>query len=562
MATAEQATMRQLPAPLQGLNRLSAPRQAGLIIGLAGAAAIAIMATVWLWQPDYTLLYAGVADSERAEMAQALDAAGIRYELDRRTGDLLVPRSKIHDARMTLAAIGLPQSSERGYDLLDEDTGFGTSKLMESTRFRRALEGELARSITSIDAVHTARVHLAIPEPSVFVRQREQPSASVILSVYRGRRLADNQIAGIVHLVASSVPDLRAEQVSIVDQTGRLLTEGAEDDFSRMGDRHFAQNRRLEETLRSRILDMLVPLVGQEGVRAQVLADMDFSQMEETSERFQPADGRIRSEQISEQQRAGGMMGGVPGALTNQPPQPGVMDPDAMVNGDPVETPMTIDSSAIRNYELDRTVSHLRRMPGQLERLSIAVVLDHLEVVDDEGVVQRVPRDQEDLQRIERMVRQAVGFNEARGDTVEVTTASFRALERMDEIEPPTEPIWQQAWLWDAAGKLGALAALLLLFFMVFRPVHRSLTAQGLALRDEEREVREGEREGDQDESGQPRRALPGEKVADSPEQVEDMALKLRDESQERQLEAARELVREDPKRVARVMKSWIAENG
>lgn len=562
MATAEQATMRQLPAPLQGLNRLSAPRQAGLIIGLAGAAAIAIMATVWLWQPDYTLLYAGVADSERAEMAQALDAAGIRYELDRRTGDLLVPRSKIHDARMTLAAIGLPQSSERGYDLLDEDTGFGTSKLMESTRFRRALEGELARSITSIDAVHTARVHLAIPEPSVFVRQREQPSASVILSVYRGRRLADNQIAGIVHLVASSVPDLRAEQVSIVDQTGRLLTEGAEDDFSRMGDRHFAQNRRLEETLRSRILDMLVPLVGQEGVRAQVLADMDFSQMEETSERFQPADGRIRSEQISEQQRAGGMMGGVPGALTNQPPQPGVMDPDAMVNGDPVETPMTIDSSAIRNYELDRTVSHLRRMPGQLERLSIAVVLDHLEVVDDEGVVQRVPRDQEDLQRIERMVRQAVGFNEARGDTVEVTTASFRALERMDEIEPPTEPIWQQAWLWDAAGKLGALAALLLLFFMVFRPVHRSLTAQGLALRDEEREVREGERQGDQDESGQPRRALPGEKVADSPEQVEDMALKLRDESQERQLEAARELVREDPKRVARVMKSWIAENG
>lgn len=562
MATAEQATMRQLPAPLQGLNRLSAPRQAGLIIGLAGAAAIAIMATVWLWQPDYTLLYAGVADSERGEMAQALDAAGIRYELDRRTGDLLVPRSKIHDARMTLAAIGLPQSSERGYDLLDEDTGFGTSKLMESTRFRRALEGELARSIISIDAVHTARVHLAIPEPSVFVRQREEPSASVILSVYRGRRLGDNQIAGIVHLVASSVPDLKAEQVSIVDQTGRLLTEGVEDDYSRMGDRHFAQNRRLEETLRSRILDMLVPLVGQEGVRAQVLADMDFSQLEETSERFQPADGRIRSEQVSEQQRVGGMMGGVPGALTNQPPQPGVLDPDAMVNGDPVETPMTIDSSAIRNYELDRTVSHLRRMPGQLERLSIAVVLDHLEVVDDEGTVQRVPRDEEELQRIERMVRQAVGFNEARGDTVEVTTASFRALERMEEIEPPTEPIWQQAWLWDAAGKLGALAALLLLFFMVFRPVHRSLTAQGLALRDEDRDAQESDRDGEQDESGQSRRALTGGKVADSPEQVEDMALKLRDESQERQLEAARELVREDPKRVARVMKSWIAENG
>jgi flagellar M-ring protein FliF len=564
MATAEADVARQLPAPIRGLNRLPGAKQAGLIIGLAGAAAIAAVVTMWLWQPNYTLLYAGVADSERMEMAQALQSAGIDYQLDSRTGDLLVPNTAVHDARMALAALGLPQGGAQGYALLDQDTGFGTSKLMESTRFRRALEGELAQSIGSIDAVHSARVHLAVPEPTVFVRQREEPSASVMLNVFRGRTLNDAQIAGIIHLVASSVADLTAERVSVVDQTGRLLTQTGQSDYASLSENHFDQNRRLEETLRSRVLDIITPLVGRDGVRAQVLAEMDFSQREETSEQYEPPEGRVRSEQVSEQRRgADGNLGGVPGALTNQPPQPGVLDePNQQpLNANAEEEPevVTVDSTSVRNYELNRTVSHLRQMPGQVERLSIAVVLDYRETSNDAGEVERLPRSPEELAQIERMVRSAVGYNEARGDTVEVTTVSFAAVDAVEDVEAPSQPIWEQPWLWDAVGKVGGLAALLALFFLVFRPVHRSLTAQGLAGRDDDRSERGGQDQGDGDSEP---RALPRGEVADSPEQVEDIALKLRDESQERQLDAARELVREDPKRVARVMKSWIAENG
>lgn len=533
-------------AQMRGFGKLGALRQVGLMIGLAASVALGVAIALWSHEPNYGLLYANLNDRDKAEVMDALSKVGIAYRIDRETGAVTVPAAQVPDARLKLATLGLPKGTGMGYELLDKPQGLGTSRLLQMARHTRALEGELARSVTSLRAVESARVHLAIPKQTVFVRDRSKPTASVVVNLYPGRGMDDSQVAGIVHLVASSVPDLETERVTVVDQKGQLLTARRNaDPFS--GDEHFKQSRRLEETYVRRIQDILSPIIGAEGVRAQVNAELDFTRVESSSEQFNPDKPVVRSEQLANDANTDAAPGGVPGALVNQPPPAGVVDGDPGNGGGGRES---TSNRVTRNYEIDRTISHTRRVPGAIQRLSVAVVVDYRKQVDEQGQVQMVPLGEDELNRINTLVREAIGFSEARGDSVDVINAPFT---RAAESEPvPELPVWQQPWVWDLAKQvIGGLGVLFVLLF-VLRPALRSLADKG-----REPQMTEVGLDAEQAAAlGLP----PGAQLGlEGPDQ--DDAVGGANDYSER-LDQAKSLVMEDPKRVAQVVKAWVAADG
>ena len=529
---------------LQGLNRLSAFRQVGLIVGLAATIALGVAIVLWSQEPNYGLLYANLTDKDKAEVMDALTQANIPYKLDPATGAITVPAAQVHDARLRLASQGLPKGSEIGYELLDKPQGFGTSRMAELARHHRALEGELARSIMALSAVDKARVHLAIPKQTVFVRERSKPSASVVVHLYPGRVMDDSQIAGIVHLVASSVPELEAEGVTVVDQKGRLLTTQLLNRDVAMTDANFKYTQRLQEAYAGRILAILEPIVGDGGVKAQVAVDVDFTSVESTSEVYDPADTAVRSEQIVEQETIGAEVGGVPGALANQPPQAGVVGEQAQAQEE--LAPRNTSNRVVRNYEVDRTVSHSRGVPGTVRRLSVAVVVDNKAGPGGEPVAYT----EEELNRLTALAREAVGFDEARGDTINIVNTAFvREGQEVVEVEPV--PFYQEPWLWDLAKQVvGALGVLFLVLF-VLRPVLRSLAEKG---KEAPMVALPGGEAGGQLPPGAAGLPQGGSSAQKALEQ-----LKAGGEYED-QLNAAKSLVQDDPKRVAQVMKTWLAE--
>ncbi|HIE54271.1 MAG TPA: flagellar M-ring protein FliF, partial [Chromatiaceae bacterium] len=376
-----------LMAQVQGFSALPGVKQVGLMIGLAASIALAVAVVLWSQSPNYSLLYANLSGQDLASVATSLDDANIPYKVEHASGSILVPSSKVHDLRLRLAASGLPESEEVGFELLEKKSGFGTSRFLEKARYQRALEGELAKSVNSLSSVESARVHLAIPKQSVFVRDRAKPSASVLVKLRAGGKLNDSQIAGIVHLVAASVPGLEPQAVTVVDQKGRLLSESSDEEGLALSADRFEYSRRIEEEYTRRIMDMLTPVVGLSGVRAQVTADLDFTIIEQTRETYQPEQKTVRSEQIREQQNVNGDPGGVPGALSNQPPRGGTLNPTG-VEG---ETTRSSSKEVVRNYEVDRTISHSRFAPGRIKRLSVAVMLDYRKQIDSDGQVQQMP---------------------------------------------------------------------------------------------------------------------------------------------------------------------------
>mgnify|MGYP001818593492 FL=1 len=307
---------------LAGVLRIPAVRQVVSLIGVAGAVAVGFAIVLWSQTPQFTQLYGDMSTAEAAEVAEALQSADIDYKLTG-SGSVLVAESELHDARLQLASLGLPQSASAGMDLMQEQSSFGVSQFMESARYQHALEAELGRTIASIGAVREARVHLALPKQTAFIRDNKGASASVLLQLYGGRVLESDQASAIVHLVASSVPNLIAGDVTLIDQHGRLLSSGDEQAAGAQAATQFKFSRRLEENYKKRIEDLLTPLVGAGRVRAEVVADVDFTYTEETSESFDPARAVVRSEQISEDQTSGlgALVGGIPGALSNQPPE-------------------------------------------------------------------------------------------------------------------------------------------------------------------------------------------------------------------------------------------------
>lgn len=553
-----------------------------LLIGLAAAIAAGISLYMWSRTPGFQPLYAGLPEQDVAAMADALAAAGIEHRVDPATGALTVPESQLREARLKLAGQGLPKAGGVGLESIRGEQGFGVSQFIEGARYQHALETELVRTISALQPVKSARVHLAIPKPSAFARGRSTPSASVLVELHPGRVLTPQQVASIVHVVSSSVPELPASAVTVVDQSGSLLTEDSRDGGAGFGDRQLELVRRVEDDYRSRVQDILLPLTGAGRVTAQVVADMDFTVAEQTEETYQPDPQAIRSEQTREERDSSATARGIPGATSNRPPEtaPAVAatppgQPAAPAAAAEAAAPASTEingpqsRSSTRNYELDKTVRYSKQSPGRIQRLSVAVLVDYLPRPDAQGALVPTALGPEELARMEALVKEAVGFDARRGDTVTVQNAAFAPSE---VLAAPALPLWQQPELRGAAREaLGALV-LLVLVMTVIRPVMRSLfggpdrkvlTPEQLAALPAPAGVAGGEvpalpASGHRGHGGHGGDL--GEDSLSLSAPAESAALAAPPSAHEQRLDRARQAVREDPKRVAQVMRAWIAQ--
>jgi len=455
---------------LGGVMRIPAVRQVTTLVGVAAAVAAGFAIFLWSQTPGYSQLYAGLEAADAAAVVDALKAADIEHRLSAE-GNVLVPESRLHDARMAVAGQGVAPSTSAGMDLMQDQSSFGVSQFMESARYQHALEAELARTIMSVGAVREARVHLALPKQSSFLRDQKGASASVLLKLGTGSLQAD-QAAAIVNLVAASVPNLDPANVTLIDQFGRLLSGSGDEWGDGQAVNQFKHAQRLEEIYTRRIEDLLTPLVGTGRVRAQVAATLDFTVTEETRETFDPASTVLRSEQVSEQERRDGALaaGGVPGALSNQPPEATGEAPAG--EGEASEV-VNSTRSATRNYEVDRTVSHVRPQTGTIRRLSVAVLVDDSAPDGAEGG----GFTEADIERFTTLVREAIGFDEARGDTVVVVNAAFRDEPVVTGVEEP--PLWEQPGVRDTLKQVLGVVLVLAIAFGIVRPMLRSLFADG-----------------------------------------------------------------------------------
>ena len=548
----------------KAISAHSISRQIVFLAGLAGSIALGISVVMWSQTDEYVPLYASLSVEDSSNIARSLEGARISYRLDRMTGSVQVPADQVHEVRMRLASEGLPSGEGKGFDMLYKEQELGLSSFMEKARYDRALEEELSRTVTSIESVQAARVHLAIPKPSGFIRSSGRPAASVMVNLYAGRDLGDRQLAGIRNLVASSVPELSVDDVSVVDQSGRLLSYEDSADGVIGGLEQFTITQKLEQSYVDRILEMITPITGTNGVRAQVKADLDFTAIETTSETYSP-ESAVRSEQVAEQSSTRLLNGGVPGTLANQPPLDAVLADDPL--GDQQNAvPENSSSNAVRNYELDKTISHVRQAPGALNRLTVAVALDYREVVDEEGIVTRVAMPEEEVERIRSLVIEAIGFDEARGDRVTVTSASFMPLPEMEALPEPS--ILDSPMIWKVARILVAALVCFILIFKVIKPVMKS--ASDAAAVSAAAAVAAAELP--------PENALPAPAhggadtagiAAIASQQNEAVSLSSSTPTAiagagpvyQQQLDAARNMVNDEPDRVAYVVKNWVASD-
>jgi flagellar M-ring protein FliF len=377
---AEESETKAIHPAMEGLVQMTVIKQVGLMLGLAFSVAIGVAVVLWSQAPTYDLLFSSLGEQDAAEILETLDKLDVPYKVDERSGAVMVAAGKVRDIKLKLAAEGLPRSDSLGYELLDKEASFTTSKSVETMRFQRALEGEIARTVMTIQNVKSARVLLALPKQSVFVRKQKKPSASVILNLYRGRALEKGQINAIVHLVASSVPLMEAAQVTVVDQKGRLLSSKDTGSNLALTNKQFEYKKAVEDHLMTRIENILMPIVGPEGMRVQISAEVDFTVTEQTQEMFNPDLPALRSEQTTEDISTLSAIQGVPGALSNQPPPAGVAPEIAVGEGSgSTQTPTSSSKAATRNFELDKTITHSRLASGIVRRLSVAVVVDDKE---------------------------------------------------------------------------------------------------------------------------------------------------------------------------------------
>lgn len=534
-------------------------RHFGRLIGLAFAVAIGVVVALWTTEPNYTPLYSNVTGQDATEIANVLAANNIEYKIEPGTGTIMVAQSDAATARLKLAAEGLPQSSSRGLEMLQEDQGLGTSQFIESARYNHALEAELARSIETIRNVESARVHLALPKQSIFIRNRIKPSASVVTRLYAGRRLNQEQVDAIVHMVAASVPSLESGQVTVVDQFGRLLTADRDSEMA-LTSKQFDYTRKLEETYADSIMQILQPIVGEGKVNAKVSAKLDFAVIESTREAYDPERNVIRSEQVTEQEtRDLNQALGIPGALSNQPPGAGTTDPEAVQAGDAAALPANQNRSATRNFEVDRTLSHTRNPPGSIQRLTVAVLIDSRTNIKEDGSTEKVAYTEEQISRFERLVKETIGFDANRGDSVSIINQDFVPRE-VDVVEMPWwQTLLSENWVWDLIKQVLGAIGLLIVYLIFGRPFLRSLNPNRVEV-DEARidpatgEVMPGSEREIRDHSNS--------NLAMLTEDADNAAAIIRrsDATHEQKVEMARTLVMDDPARVANVMKKWVNE--
>lgn len=536
---------------MTGINRLGIFRQIGLMVGLAASVALGIALVLWLQEPNYQPLLQDIDARDLDEVTRTLNLSNINFKVDPRSGVLLVESNKLYEARMKLAAQGITGDQNVGYELLDQDQALGTSQFMESTRFKRGLEGELARTIATFRNIRNARVHLAIPKRSVFVRDNRIPTASVLVETSSATPVSREQVDAIVNLVAGSVPEMNKAQVTVVDQKGNLLSNDDESAVDRMVSREFEYSRKIEAVLNNRIASILEPVLGTGRYRSEVSADVDFTAIEETEELFNPDMQVVRSEQTLDEQRQMGADGGVPGALANQPPAAGAA-PEVAGGGGAGEggLPTNLRKQTTRNFEVDRTISYTRHQQGRLKRLTVAVAIDDIRNVNPEtGDVSFTPWNEVELERLTLLVRNAVGYSASRGDSVNVINTPFAPK----EVEPFVEPqLWEQGWFWEVVWKGLAVLISIIVIFAVIRPTFKNLAASGaqakeLALAGDD----EGLAQLDSMGEGEA-----GERVTLSA--ADEFLLPGASEGYDRQINALKGLVAEDPARVAQVIRQWV----
>lgn len=504
-----------------------------LMVGLS--LMIAVVAGAWMWSkvPDYRVLYANLADRDGGAVLAALNQMNVPYKMADGGAAILVPSDKVYEARLKLASQGLPKGGTVGFELM-ENQRYGVTQFQEQVNYQRGLEGELAKSIQSLSAVQSARVHLAIPKPSVFLREQQKPSASVLLNIYAGKSLDRTQVSGILNLVAASVPELHISHISVVDQTGKLLSNlGA--DSNGLDPNQLQYVQQMEQNLSRRIVELLEPIVGRANVHAQVAADVDFTRSESVAENFKPNqppnEAAIRSSQISEAGAGATQTAqGIPGAVSNQPPGAAV----APITGSPAtatattasNTPNTnVRKDATVNYEIDKTIRHVANQVGNLKRLSAAVVVNHRRKTNEDGEVSLSPLSQDEMTQINALVREAIGFNKERGDSVNVVNTPFNEPEKENLPEVPFYEKPGNISLAKEIGKnllIGLLVAYVLLG--IIRPLFRQLATI------------------------QPAPPAPDLQALPS----------VNAQQTEGNLQAARQLAKQDPKIVANVVKSWV----
>lgn len=537
---------------INNLTSLPVARQVAIVIGLASSVALVIAILMWSQSSSYTLLFGDMEPKELNEVVQLLDAQKVDYELDSRNGSILVPADQVHQLRMQLASEGYPKQAETGYQLLDREQGFGISQFKETTQYHRALEGELAKSVMSINSVKSARVMLGLPKRSVFVRKQEEPTASVIIKLNSNKTLDEAQVASIIHLVAASVPNLKPANVTVVDQLGNLLSNLHSTSNLQMSMKQLDYTRSVEETLTQRIVSLLAPVVGGTSkVRAQVTAELDFTQQEQTRENYEPDPAAIRSEQkIKELNRNEGPMG-IPGALTNQPPRAGLAPEEGYTGSEQDPNVKNFSEKQTRNYEIDRTISHIKNSVGSIKRLSVAVVLDDKVGLVD-GELSRVALTEDELLSYRRLITDTVGLDEVRGDTLTVINASF--------VEPDdgffeSAAVWQEPWFWDLVKQLVAVIVVLIIIFVVIRPMLRDLQKKD----DVYIEYLEDVPEDEEEIRGSAEIAQALEKM--NQELEEKVAAENEANSEEAELfEKVKGLVANDPKLASMIIKQWMQD--
>lgn len=536
-------------------------RKALLAGGLLLFLALVGLSAVWSARPDYRVLFSNLNDKDGGAIVAQLSKMNVPYRFSEGGGAVLVPADQVHDVRLKLAQTGLPKGSTVGFELMD-NARFGTTQFQERLNFQRGLEGELVRSITALSAVESARVHLALPNQNGFFRDQQKPSASVLLTLHGGQTLDRAQIAGIVHLVSASVPELSPKSVSVLDQTGAMLSDSGDGAGGGLDSNQVQHVARVEALYTKRILDILEPIVGRDNLRAQVTAELDFSQSESTTEEFKPNQGgvpaAVRSAQVSEN-GAGGSGGllasGVPGAATNQPQAAA----SAPING-AAQTLQTAQAGqggvlgpggrrdAVTNYEIDKTVRVVRAATGGVRRLTVAVVVNHRSTTDKKGQTQTQPLAPEEIDKLVALVQETVGFSKERGDSVKVINAPFRAPAQ-DKLEPL--PLWKQPEVLEMVRTLAVPLVLgllgLALVFGVIRPVLRDIRVdkelETAKLTSQLNTVVDDVTELPALSGGEALAALPAPAVELS--------------ESDKRLEAVRQMVRTNPASVARILRGW-----
>lgn len=550
------------------VSQLPMLRQLGLLVGLAASIALGVYIVIWAQEPVYAPLYGDLSEMDASQVINQLEQSNTPYKYDAGSGVISVAANDIHEVRIRMASSGLPSSSDRGLAMLYDDQSIGTSAFIEGARYNQAVAEELQRSIASLNIVNAARVHLAIPQKSAFIRNRSEANASVVVSLASGRSLSESQIAGIVYLVASSVSDLDPENVTLIDQRGRLLSGQGGSEEMQMSNEQLRYAHQIENSLTERVVRMLAPLYGEDNVRVQVTAAIDHTAEERTVEQYGQQEPVLRSEQISEDTSNEAQAGGVPGALVPTPP-------DAGQEGEIAEAQPAGNTSrrSTRNYEVDRTISHIKAAGGQIQRLSVAVVLNYkAQEVDApppvageeapeaaEATMEMLPVTPEEIAQVEQIVREAVGIDAGRGDSVSISSAQFQTF----VPELPEEPAFLDSLSdFAGAGKMAlGFIALMALIFGVLRPMLRSLvsaSAEAVIANAQPRYVNpEGQA---YDAQGQPL-ALP--EGGQYPPQVGGpngvAGSSMPRQSYDQQLGRARAMVQEDPERVAGVLKDWVA---